>query len=88
MSDELKDVITKLLTKDVEQRLGSKSDADEIVNHPWFSDMDWDGLMNKTIHSPFEPDLDQIRQKKSDTLVHTDQAIQQLQGKQGDDKAK
>jgi len=47
MSDELKDVITKLLTKDVEVRLGSKTDADEIVNHPWFADMDWEKLMSK-----------------------------------------
>lgn len=88
MSDELKDIITKLLTKDVEKRLGTQNDADEIVNHPWFADMDWEKLMSKELKSPFEPDLDQIRQKKSDTLVHTDQVAKQLQGKQGDDKAK
>lgn len=58
MSDELKDVITKLLCKDVDARLGSKTDADEIVNHPWFADMDWEGLMSKTLPSPFAPDLD------------------------------
>ena len=74
MSDNLKDIITKLLDKDVEKRLGSQNDADEIVNHPWFADMDWEGLMSKTLKSPFEPDLDEIKQKKSDTLVHTDKA--------------
>lgn len=44
--------------------------------------------MNKQLPSPFSPDMDQIRNKKSDTLVHTDKAIQQLQGKSGDDKSK
>lgn len=58
MSDELKDIITKLLNKDVETRLGSQNDADEIVNHPWFSDIDWDKIMKKELPSPFQPDLD------------------------------
>lgn len=58
MSEELKDIITKLLTKDVEKRLGTQNDADEIVNHPWFADMDWEKLMSKELKSPFEPDLD------------------------------
>ena len=53
MSDNLKDIITKLLDKNHETRLGSKGDADEIVNHPWFADMDWEGLMSKKIESPF-----------------------------------
>lgn len=72
MSDDLKDIISKLLCKDVETRLGSTNDADEIVNHPWFSDIDWTKLMNKELESPFQPDLEQIKNKKSDTLVHTD----------------
>ena len=61
MSDELKDVITRLLEKDATKRLGSNGDADEIVNHPWFSDIDWENLMNKTMDSPFKPDMDKIK---------------------------
>lgn len=30
-------------------RLGSKRDADEIVNHPWFSDIDWDKLVKEEL---------------------------------------
>lgn len=41
MSDEIKDIITKLLNKDQSQRLGSINDADDIVNHPWFKGLDW-----------------------------------------------
>ena len=45
MTDELKDLITKLLDKDPKTRLGSTTDADEVVNHPWFRDLDWESLM-------------------------------------------
>jgi hypothetical protein len=64
MSEELKDLITKLLDKDPKTRLGSTTDADEVVNHAWFRDLDWEGLMNKTIDLPFKPDMDKIKNKK------------------------
>lgn len=64
MSDELKDLITRLLDKDPKTRLGSNTDADEVVNHAWFRDLDWEGLMNKTIDLPFKPDMDKIKNKK------------------------
>jgi serine/threonine protein kinase len=64
MSDELKDLITRLLDKDPKTRLGSTTDADEVVNHAWFRDLDWEGLMNKTIDLPFKPDMDKIKNKK------------------------
>lgn len=41
MSEDLKDLIKKLLDKNPESRLGSNGDADEIVNHPWFAGFDW-----------------------------------------------
>ena len=47
MSDNLKDIINKLLDKNPTKRLGTANDADEIVNHPFFADIDWDKLMNK-----------------------------------------
>ena len=72
MSEELKDIVTKLLDKNPASRLGSQNDADEIVNHPWFKGMDWDGVMKKTVEAPFVPDMEYIRTKKSDTIVHAD----------------
>jgi serine/threonine protein kinase len=65
MSDELKDLIEKLLDKDPKTRIGSKNDADEIVNHPWFKGFDWDGLMAKTIVAPFIPEVEKIRKRSS-----------------------
>jgi hypothetical protein len=45
-------------------RLGSKNDADEIINHPWFQDVDWDKLMKEELPSPFIPDMEKIRKKR------------------------
>ena len=70
MSDELKDLITKLLDKDPKTRLGSTTDADEVVNHAWFRDLDWEGLMNKTIDLPNKPDMDKIKNKKVDESLN------------------
>ena len=72
MSDELKDLITKLLDKNQATRLGSKNDADDIVNHPWFKGMDWDKLMKKELDAPFKPDMEYLRRKKADTTVKKD----------------
>ena len=71
MSDELKSIITCLLEKDPTKRLGSKGDADEIVNHPWFKGMDWDKLMKKELEAKFTPDIIEmakINNKKSAEL--------------------
>ena len=70
MSEELKDLITKLLNKDPQTRLGSTTDADEVVNHAWFRDLDWEGLMNKTIDLPFKPDMDKIKNKKVEESIN------------------
>ena len=70
MSDELKDLITRLLDKDPKTRLGSTTDADQVVNHAWFRDLDWEGLMNKTIDLPFKPDMDKIKNKKVDESLN------------------
>jgi serine/threonine-protein kinase RIM15 len=51
VSDEAKDLINKLLCMDPPQRLGSNRDekyasgGEEIRNHPWFEDINWDTLL-------------------------------------------
>lgn len=39
-SDELKDLVEKLLTKDPSARLGSRGGCQEVLSHPWFSQGD------------------------------------------------
>lgn len=57
VSMEAKDFIAKSLNRDRRLRLGAKSDLQEIMNHPWFKDMDWNALLNKQIPPPFTPNV-------------------------------
>ena len=53
-SNDSMDFINKLLQRKPQKRLGYNS-IDEIKNHPWMSDIDWDLLFNKKIDAPFIP---------------------------------
>lgn len=66
MSEEVKDLITRLLDKNQKTRIGSKEDADEIINHPWFQDgsIDFESLLNRTMKAPFIPDLSKLDSSK------------------------
>lgn len=39
VSKESQDLITKLLEKDKMKRLGRDNDVDDVISHPWFSDL-------------------------------------------------
>lgn len=47
VSDEGRDLIEKLLVKDVSRRLGSRTGANEIKSHPWFKNLNWAMLRNE-----------------------------------------
>ncbi|KRX00024.1 Protein kinase-like domain [Pseudocohnilembus persalinus] len=53
-SSEARSIIGGLLKKDPEQRLGSKG-AQEVKNHPFFKEIDWDKLNKKQYEPPFKP---------------------------------
>lgn len=57
MSEEVKDLITKLLEKDPRDRLGTVGEVEAIISHPWFADIDFTKLLNKEIEPPFKPEL-------------------------------
>lgn len=59
LSDELKDLLSQLLCKNPQKRIGI-SDKNEIKNHPWFNDIDWDKLAKKEI----DPPLDLVEMKE------------------------
>ena len=59
LSEDAKDLCSKLLKKDPNERLGSgPNDAEEIKSHPWFNAIDWDKIANKTMTPPYQPQLD------------------------------
>uniref|UniRef100_A0A8C0B4S5 Ribosomal protein S6 kinase n=1 Tax=Buteo japonicus TaxID=224669 RepID=A0A8C0B4S5_9AVES len=56
MSALSKDIIQRLLMKDPKKRLGcGPTDADEIKQHPFFQNMNWDDLAAKKVSAPFKP---------------------------------
>jgi serine/threonine protein kinase len=55
LSTDSKDLIDKLLNKNKDKRLGKEKDFDEIISHPWFSDIDINKLMRKEITPPYIP---------------------------------
>jgi hypothetical protein len=47
--------MAKLLIADSAQRLGFKSDFNEIIKHPWLSDIDIGQLRARAIDLPYKP---------------------------------
>lgn len=58
VSKEAEDLITKLLSKDPKKRLGALNDANEILEHPFFDDLDIDDLMEFRIKADYIPEID------------------------------
>ena len=52
-TEELKDLLTKLLCKEPSKRFGTY-DKSEIKKHPFFKGIDWEKLANKEINPPLD----------------------------------
>jgi hypothetical protein len=53
-SDESRNVVNSLLQRKEENRLGNKG-AESVKSHPWFKDVDWEGILKQTVVPPFVP---------------------------------
>ena len=58
VSDEAKDLLSKLLIKDQKKRFGVKGGFEEIKKHPFFKGIDFKALEEKKIPAPFKPVLE------------------------------
>lgn len=56
ISDEARDLMSKLFVVNPSQRLGANG-AEEIMKHSFYNDIDWDMLIEKRIKPPFMPRL-------------------------------
>ena len=57
ISDDAKDLISKLLEKDPGIRLGRKG-LKEVIKHPFFSGIKFDSIRKKKIKAPFKPKIE------------------------------
>lgn len=60
-SDDLVDIVQKLLTKDRTVRLGAEGDMKELLKHPWFKGIDVKKLEGYQVQPPFMPKLDLLK---------------------------
>lgn len=79
VSEVAEDLIKKLLDKNPKGRLGCANDANEILDHPFFDEIDVDDLMDGKIKPEYVPDLDE--NDKYD-LKHFDQEVTNLAAKE------
>ncbi|KAK4128678.1 kinase-like protein [Parathielavia appendiculata] len=63
LSLEGRNFVKGLLNRNPKHRLGATNDAEELKQHAFFADIDWDALSKKLITPPFKPQL------KNDTDV-------------------
>lgn len=56
-TEEVKDLICKLLEKNKDKRLGTETDSEEILAHKWFKDIDIEDIKNRNADSPFKPNV-------------------------------
>lgn len=55
---DAQDLISKLITRDLSQRLGNlQNGSEDVKNHPWFSEVVWEKLLCKNIETPYEPPI-------------------------------
>ncbi|KAF2716409.1 kinase-like protein [Polychaeton citri CBS 116435] len=57
LSTEGRNFVKGLLNRNPNHRLGAKGDAEELMAHPFFSDVDWAALSKKLTNPPFKPKL-------------------------------
>ncbi|KAK3249277.1 hypothetical protein CYMTET_41285 [Cymbomonas tetramitiformis] len=58
VSDDCKDLLKQLLRRSPCKRIGNlRGGVYDIRRHPWFALTDWDGLLARTIPSPWVPEL-------------------------------
>ena len=55
LSEECKSFLEGLLTRDPEKRLGTNGDGEEVRNHPWLRDFEFDKLLKKEYKPEFVP---------------------------------
>jgi len=60
LSNEGRNFVKGLLNRNPKHRLGAKRDAEELKEHIFFADTDWNAMMNKMVTPPFKPKLKNV----------------------------
>ncbi|KAG1637024.1 hypothetical protein G6F45_000850 [Rhizopus arrhizus] len=56
LSQEVVDLLRHLLTPDLSSRYGNlKAGSQDVIQHPWFKSIDFDGLVKRQVQAPYIP---------------------------------
>lgn len=59
-NEDVKDLLSRLITRDLSQRLGNlQNGTEDVKNHPWFKEVVWEKLLSRNIETPYEPPIQQ-----------------------------
>ena len=77
-NEDVSSLLKKLLERNPKKRLGCKAeDADEIKAHPWFSDINWDKVANRTHEAIFKPKVKGIEDVSCIDKLFTKEGLQE-----------
>ena len=79
VSENLKDLIEKLLKKNWEERLGNDGDFNKIKNHPFFQDFNFDDLINKKMESPYKPNFENNLKNNTFYEIYNDEDLMKIE---------
>ena len=79
LSSSLRDLLSELLKKNPARRLGNKRGIEEIKQHPWCKDINWDMYLAKKIDPPFKPGLKQSHFDPEYTAAIVEQPCQKTE---------
>jgi len=74
LSDEVVSLMTGLLKRNPEERLGCHS-IEEIKNHPFFKSINWKKLVKKEITPPFKPQVKDVTDTSNFDPEFTEQSV-------------
>ena len=57
LHEDTMDLITKMLDKNIQTRIGAKQGMSEILSHPYFATIDFKDLLQKKIEPPYKPEI-------------------------------
>ena len=66
-SEELKDLLKKMLNKNPKNRIGIENDKSDLKNHEFFRDINWDDIMKKKVKPPVE--MVDVREESTDEEI-------------------
>ena len=75
LSEEAKDIIRKLLAKEVTDRLGYKTGLEEVKKHPFFNGLDFDLIEQQKVPAPFIPQIDNNTDVQNFDAVFTNEDV-------------